>query len=96
VVRVGRGVNCNRPGSRSFGDAKWQTSSRDDCPSRDGDVYDANIFLIGGQLRLADWANAGWTSPSRDAVSWALSAETWSGINAQSAFAVYEQHAGSI
>ncbi|HEV2033836.1 MAG TPA: phosphotransferase [Candidatus Dormibacteraeota bacterium] len=60
-----------------------------------GDVYDDNIFLVGGQLRLIDWAQVGWTSPSRDAVSWALNAETRSGINAPSAFAMYEQHAGT-
>jgi hypothetical protein len=59
-----------------------------------GDVYDKNIFLVGGHLRLIDWANVGWTSPSRDVVSWALNAETWSGINAPSAYAIYEQHAG--
>jgi hypothetical protein len=59
-----------------------------------GDVYDKNIFLVGGRLRLIDWANVGWTSPSRDAVSWALNAETWSGIDAPSAYAFYEQHAG--
>jgi hypothetical protein len=59
-----------------------------------GDVYDNNIFLVGGQLRLIDWTHVGWTSPARDAVSWALSGETWSGISAPKSFQTYEQHAG--
>lgn len=59
-----------------------------------GDVYDNNIVLLSGRLQLIDWAQVAWTSPARDAVSWALSAETWSGIGAATVLQTYERYAG--